>query len=281
MRTLPLLAVAAATTIAAPAVAQDANPSDYFNGPYVAGSISLDAPEDSTNSGIVFDTNGDGVFDDTVRNTAGADAFSPGFCNGAARGPTAAEGCTSDSDDIGYSARIGYDTRMNGGPIVAGILVEGARSEATEFSNGFSTTPASYTVARQLDWSVGARGRVGYSPGDGRGLFYVTGGVGFAKIDHDFITTNGANAFTEQNDGDWQFGAQLGGGAELMLTRNIGIGVEYLYSEYNDDDYNVLVTQGTAPATNPFLLVSGQSNIAPTDRDLKLHSLRATASFHF
>lgn len=280
MRKLSLFAIAVATTVATPAFAQDAD-SEYFNGFYVGGAVSLDVPADKTTDGIAFDTDGDGVFNDNVTTTTNANAFSPGFCNGAARGPTAGEGCDDDDADIGYAARIGYDQRINGGPIVVGLLVEGARSEATEFSNGFSTTPASYTVARQMDWSANVRGRLGYSPGDGRGLFYVTGGVGFAKIDHDFITTNGANAFTEQNDGDWQFGSQLGGGAELMLTRNIGIGIEYLYSKYNDDDYSVLVTQGTAPATNPFLLDSGQTNIAPTDRNLQMHSLRATASFHF
>jgi len=250
MRKTSLIAVAVAMTASAPAFAQDGQ-SEYFDGFYIGGTISADQPEDSNTDGIVFDTNGDGVFNDTVRSTTGADAFSPGFCNGAAVGATAGQGCVDDEADFGYSARIGYDQRLNGGPIVVGLLVEGARSEATEFSNGFSTTPASYTVVRQMDWSVNARGRVGYSPGDGRGLFYVTGGVGYAKIDHGFVTTNGANAFTQQNDDDWQFGAQVGGGAELMLTRNIGIGLEYLYSDYNDDDYSVLVTQGTAPATLP------------------------------
>lgn len=279
MRTISLFAIAVAMT-SAPAFAQDAQP-EHFDGFYIGGTASLDVPEDSASDGIVFDTDGDGNFDDQVLTTGGANAFSPGFCNGAANGPTAAEGCINDDEDIGYSARIGYDKRLGGGPIVAGVLIEGARSEATEFSNGFSTTPASYTVVRQLDWSAGARARLGYSPGDGRGLFYATGGVAYGKIDHDLVTTNGANAFTEQNDDDWQFGMQFGGGAELMLTDNIGIGLEYLWSRYNDDDYSVLVTQGTAPATNPFLLDSGQTNIAPTDRNLELHSLRTTLNFRF
>lgn len=280
MRSTPLVALAAATMLTTPAFAQDASP-EHFDGFYVGGTFGLDAPEDSTTDGIIFDTNGDGVYGDTVATTTGADAFSPGFCNGAARGATAAEGCIDDDADYGYSIRAGYDKRINGGPIVVGLLLEGARSEATEFSNGFSTTPASYTTARQMDWSVAARGRVGVSPGDGRGLLYVTGGVGYAKIDHAFTTTNGANAFTQQNEDDWQFGGQVGGGAELMLSRNVGIGFEYLYQEFNDDDYSVLVTQGTAPATNPFLLANGQTSIAPSDQNMKLHSFRTTLSFHF
>ncbi len=279
MRMISAIAISVAMTSAAPALAQDRAP-DTFNGPYISGTIGLDAPE-SGGDGIVFDTNGDGVYGDTVATTTGADAFSPGFCSGAAAGATAGEGCTDDDADLGYSVRLGYDQRLNGGPFVVGLLVEGARSDATEFSNGFSTTPASYTTSREIDWSVGARGRLGYSPGDGRGLFYVTGGVGYAKIDHDFITTNGANAFTEQNDGDWQLGSQLGGGAELLLTDNISIGVEYLWSRYDDDDYSVLVTQGTAGATNPFLLVSGQTNLRPSETNFDTHSLRASLGFRF
>ena len=279
MRTFPLIAIAAALT-ATPAFAQDAG-SEHFDGPYISGTVSLDQPGDSTDDGIVFDTDGDGVYGDSVLTTTNADAFSPGFCNGAANGTSPADSCSDDDADIGYAVRIGYDKRLGGGPIVAGLLVEGARSEATEFSTGFSTTPASYTTVRELDWSVGARARLGYSPGDGRGLFYATGGVAYGKIDHAFVTTNGANAFTDQNDDDWVFGTQLGGGAELMLTDNISLGLEYLWSRYDDDEYSVLVTQGTAPATNPFLLDSGQTSIQPSDTDFDLHSLRATVGFRF
>ena len=41
---------------------------------------------------VVFDTDRDGVFDDTVRTGAGANAFSPGFCEGAAMGPSPGSG---------------------------------------------------------------------------------------------------------------------------------------------------------------------------------------------
>tara|TARA_B100001179_G_scaffold207875_1_gene172718 strand:+ start:588 stop:1430 length:843 start_codon:yes stop_codon:yes gene_type:complete len=280
MRKYPLLVGATIAISATPAFAQDATP-EYFDGFYIGGSIGLDALSDSADDGIVFDTDGNGEFNDSVLTTTNANAFSPGFCNGAAIGNSPASGCANDDDDFGYSVRLGYDKRLGGGPVVAGLLVEGARSEATEFSTGFSTTPASYTTIRELDWSVGARARLGYSPGDGRGLFYATGGVAYGKIDHAFATTNGANEFTGQNDDDWRFGTQVGGGAELMLTNNISMGLEYLWSRYDDDKYSVLVTQGTAPATNPFLLDSGETSIRPSDTDFDIHSLRATVGFRF
>ena len=66
-----------------------------------------------------------------------------------------------------------------------------------------------------------------------------------------------------------------------MLTNNISMGLEYLWSRYDDDKYSVLVTQGTAPATNPFLLDSGETSIRPSDTDFDIHSLRATVGFRF
>lgn len=271
----------ATTALAAPAMAQETRPEDNFNGPYISGAFSLDQVDSKNNDRTVFDTDGDGSFDDNVLTVGDTDAFAPGFCNGAARSGLAADGCSDDNSDIGYAGRIGYDKRLNGGPFVIGALIEGAGSEAQDFTTGFSTTPASYTIGRSLDYSAAARLRAGYSPGDGRGLFYVTGGVGYGKIDHDFVTTNTANTFTENNDGDWQFGWQAGGGAELMVTRNISIGAEYLYSRYNDDDYSVGVTQGSAPDTNPFILDSAQTDIRPNDDKFGFHSFRATVGFHF
>ena len=273
-----LLAAGAVVALgSAPAFAQDADP-DYFNGVYVSGAVGLDAPA-SGGDGLVFDTDRDGAFDNNVRTVTGANAF-PGFCDGIALGATIAEGCADDDEDIGYAVRIGVDRRLGGGPIVGGLLVEGSKSDATEFTNGFSSTPASYTVARQLDYAISGRGRLGISPGDGRGLFYVTGGISYGNIDRDFITTNGVNSFTIQGDDD-VWGAQLGGGAELMVTRNISLGLEYLYSTYDDDDSSVAVGPGTAGATNPFLLVSGGTDLRSSSTDFDIHSFRATLGFHF
>ena len=252
----------------------------YFNGPYISGSIGLESVEDSRNDAIVFDTNGDGTFNDTVSTVSGADAFSPGFCAGTPASATAS-GCRGNRQNEGYAVRLGYDRHLGDGPLVVGLLVEGARPGVEEFTTGFSTTPASYTFGREIDWAVTGRARVGISPGDGRGLFYATGGAGYARIDHSFTTSNGANSFTADNERDWQFGWQAGGGAEVMLTRNLGLGMEYLYSSYKDDDYVVAVGPGTAPDTNPFLLESGGTDMRLSNDRFNFHALRATLNLRF
>lgn len=284
MRKLTVLAAAlAGGSLTVPAMAQDTTPSDYFNGFYIGGTASLDQIDGANSDGLVFDTDGDGVFDDAVTTTTNANAFSPGFCSGNAIGPRAAQGCADDDNDVGYAVRIGADMRLGeDSPFVVGFLIEGARSESLDFTTGFSTTPASYTIIRQLENAVSARGRLGYSPGDGRGLFYVTGGASYGEIEHAFTTSNTANAFAGSDDSNWEFGWQAGGGAELMVTRNVSVGLEYLFSSYDDDDYSVLVTRGTAPATNPFLIGgAGQTTLRNSRSDFDIHSLRATLGFHF
>jgi len=94
-------------------------------------------------------------------------------------------------------------------------------------------------------------------------------------------TTNTANSFTERDDGKMIWGWQAGGGTEIMLSNNLSLGLEYLYSRYQDDKYEVEVGQGTAPATNPFLLNGGGTNLRVADRVFDTHALRATVGLRF
>lgn len=276
----PLLSASAfalAALAAQPVLAQDAPPT--FDGLYVSGAVSLDNIDNGA-KGLQFDVNRNAVFGDVVNTTTGANAFAPGFCSGSAKGNNVGAGCTGDGDDIGYAVRVGFDRRM--GPIVAGLLIEGSKSKASDAETAFSSTPASYTFSRGVDYAIGLRGRIGLSPGDGRGLFYVTGGPAYADIDRAFTTTNTANSFNLNQGGDKMvWGAQLGGGAEVLIGRNLTVGLEYLYSRYEDRDAYVEVGPGTAPATNPFLLSGGGTNLRPADRFIDLHSFRVTAGFQF
>src|SRR3546814_16788812 len=97
MKFATLLAAVAAGSIAAPAMAQDRDPAEDFNGPYIAigGGASLQ-PNDSGET-LLFDADGDGNYGDTARAANGADVLSPGFCGCCATGP-AHRGCHTDRD---------------------------------------------------------------------------------------------------------------------------------------------------------------------------------------
>lgn len=277
MKNLSLLAALAATAMAMPVMAQEGrDTSQDFNGPYIsiAGGGTLQGSDRGET--LVFDTNRDGTYGDQVTASGGANAFSPGFCNGAATG-TANLGCKNDKDGPEYYARLGYDKRM--GNFVIGAVLEGGRSHARDSVSGFSTTPASYTMSREADYQAGARLRAGYTPGGGA-LFYVTGGGAYARLDNKFTTSNTANSFSDNGKTNgWGYAA--GGGAELMVTNNISVGLEYLYTDLKDKDYVVNVGPGTAPPTNPFLLNGGGTDIQRSNPHFRTHSVRGSLSLRF
>lgn len=282
-RAITVIALGVATS-ATPTLAQDAstagNPRDsHFDGVYIQGFGGYSAQSNDGGDALKFDTDGDGRYNDQVTTVGGADAFGLGFCNGVARGATrGAGGCRSDKDGAEYGARIGYDRRM--GNFVVGGLIEGSKTEAKDGVAGYSITPASYSIQREMDWAASARLRAGYTPGGGA-LFYVTGGGSYAKLDHTFSTTNSQNAFEERRDGKKVWGWQAGGGTEIMVTDKVSLGLEYLYNRYNDNKYNVVVTQGIAAASNPFIQDSAATRIKGTDKRFDYHSLRATIGYQF
>lgn len=275
---LLLLSAASLLAATAPAYAQDTQDAE-FNGPYIGASVGYSFQNNDANETIQFDRDLNGSFGDTVVTSApGApNAFSPGFCNGAATS-TANNSCANDKDGINYAARLGWDFQF--GNVVVGVVAEGGKTEIRDSVSAFSTTPARYTMTREIDWNAGLRARLGFVAGE-RTLFYGTGGGAYAKVDHSFSTSNAANSFTGRGKSDvWGWAA--GGGVEQKVGKNFSFGVEYLYTRYNDDDYTVRAGPGTAPATNPFLLGNAQgTDFQRSDTRFDHHGIKATAAIRF
>lgn len=278
MRNVFLASAMAIAAAATPAFAQsedtDAEPS--FNQFYVGGSFG-GAHTAQKQGSILFDRNLDGTFGDTVTTTTGANAFSPGFCSGVATSP-ANENCSFQRDGIEYYGRFGGDTQR--GNLVIGFVVEGGRPDFNESVSAFSTTPARYTLTRDIRYNINARGRIGYTPNN-KTLFYAAGGPTYAKVRTRQSTSNTANSFaTNGTQEEWGFNA--GGGVEQKIGNNFSIGLEYLYTDVRADRGRVRVGPGTAPATNPFLL----GNAAGTDfrfsnQNMRWHSARIVGLFRF
>lgn len=272
---LPTAAALAATLAAAPAMAQ---PAEDWTGFYVGGHVGYGFQPSDDNETILFDTDLDGTFGDTVNTTAPADAFSPGFCGGSANGPTPADGCDDDRDGVEYGIHAGYDVQLSDS-FVVGVVGDYTRSRMRDSVSAFSTTPARYTMTRRLRDAFTLRARAGFSAG--RTLFYGTGGLAYGNIRNSFSTSNGANSFTDNgNENGW--GYAVGGGVEQRLGRNFSIGAQYLYRSIKADDYVVRAGPGTAPPTNPFLLVNANgTDFARSGGRFNSHGLSLTASFRF
>ncbi|ODP36911.1 outer membrane protein [Sphingomonas turrisvirgatae] len=279
MRMRNLLGAAGVLTLslaAMPAMAQETVDEPAFDGFYIGGSFGASLQNNDVGERVLFDRGSNGSFGETITTAAGADAFSPGFCNGSATS-SANVACTNDRDGIEYYARIGADRQY--GKWVVGAVAEFGKTEARDSVTAFSTTPAFYTMTRELDWNAALRARAGYVAGTST-LFYATGGAAYAKIDRSFATNNGANSFVDRNDDDMVWGWQVGGGVDQKISNNFSVGFEYLYSRYNDKDDGIRVGTGSAGATNPFVLAGG-ADLIRSDRKFDFHAARVTAAFRF
>lgn len=270
------LALAIALGVSPHAFAQDTSWQGFHAG------ISLGAGEPVSSDGgrILFDTNLDGQFGDTVRTAAGADAFSPGFCGGAAVARTPADGCRGDDGGAEASVRVGYDWQR--GALVFGVVGEYTTHEARDSVAAFSTTPAFYTMTRELEHSLALRGRVGLAFGEsGAWLGYGTLGAVQGRVANTFATSNAANRFRPSGRDDVS-GLQAGVGLERRVNDRLSVGVEYLYTRLDDGDARVRVEQGTAPATNPFVLTNpAGTDFRRSDDDFNVGSIRVFASLRF
>ena len=274
IKTFAAVSAAAVALVAVPAAAQD------WSGAWIGGYAGYLLPSQDEDERILFDTNLDGTYGDTVRTTAAADAFSPGFCDGNPNANNAAAGCSDDENGTGeVGIRGGYD--FQAGDWVFGVVGEVGITGVEDAVTAFSTTPASYTFEREITSTAALRARVGYAMGSY--LPYVTAGYARANVEQTYSTSNAANSFTPTRDTTDADGFQVGAGVEKWLTSNVTVGVEYLYSDLDANDPLVVRTgPGTAPATNPFLLVNpaGTNQIRSSD-SIELHSFRVTASVRF
>ena len=277
MKTM-LCAAAAIGALTAASAAQAQTAGDW-TGPYIGGVAGYGwQAENDGDESIVFDTNLDGTYGDTVRTGTGADAFAAGFCDGQTFNPTRAGGCGGDEGGPEFGARMGYDWQF--GNIVAGVLGEAVRTDVKDSVTAFSGTPAAYTMRRDLNGLLAARARVGYAVGNT--LPYVTGGYAWGDVDRSFSTTNTANTFTEVSDDDDNRtdGWQLGGGVEQKITENVSLGLEYLYTRLDDDGYTIRASGG--PAGGPFTSVNGAgTDFNRTSDEFNIHSVRMAATYRF
>ena len=278
MKQLILATAAAAFTMAAGAAS--AAEEGSWTGLYIGVSAGFADRNESGGETILFDTNLDGAFGDTVRNAAGADAFSPGFCGGSFNTNAAPGGCRKDDDtDVEIGVRLGYDYQFMGNWVVGGV-VEYQQLELQDAVTAFSITPASYNFTRKLTSTFAVRARAGYAFDNL--LVYATGGYAVGNMKHTFRTTNTANAFPLSGGGDAK-GDQLGFGAEYKIMPNVSIGAEFIRTSLDDDDFQTRATNsGTTPATNPFLLVNtGGTGFLRSDDDFEYNTVRATLSYRF
>jgi outer membrane immunogenic protein len=273
MKTSSLVTAATAFLLLA---GTDAAHAQGWTGPYVGGQIGYGVQSNRDGKVVRFDKTLDGDFSDTVTTAAGANAFSPGFCSGAAMTPTPLGGCSSDRDGADFGVRGGYDWQF--GHFVVGALGDVSYVDLTDSVSAFSTTSAFYAFTRELNWVSGIRGRAGF--GSNRYLIYGSGGAARGSVEHSFNTSNRVNTFVASGEqGVW--GYQLGAGLELKLASKLSVGVEYLFTSLDDKDEYTIRVQGPAPATNAFILTNPAGTDLRRSDQFEFQKVRFAASYRF
>ncbi len=281
-------AVAVSAALATPAFAQAGDKA--FDGPYVGVSVGGAFQGSDSGSTILFDANADGKFGDTVLTTTGANAFSPGFCGGAAKTSAPSGGCRSDKDGVDYAARVGFDKQF-GKMVIGGVSEFGKISKLSDSVSAFSLTPASFTLTRKIKFDGRIDVRGGYVIVN-KTLIYGVGGFSFARVRNEF-TSIGAN-FSGTTDNGFRTakGYNVGGGVQHKITSHVSVGLEYLFTALRDPKYrlSVLGLDPTPPAGGggaPPPGGVGSRAAAQTlvfrrgDDHFRYQSVRATVTFGF
>lgn len=254
--------------------AAPASQAQEWSGLYVGAQAGTGFQRNKDKESIRFDTDLNGASGNQVNNAAGTNAFSPGFCNGAATTPNT--GCRKHDGGFEFGGRAGYDWQF--GSIVVGAVGEATRTQVQDSVTAFSTTPAAYTMTRELDGLLAARARLGFAMR--RNLPYVTGGYAKGKIDRQFSTTNTANTFAARGGGKGADGWQLGAGIDRRLTQQVSLGLEYLYTNLKDDGYRVRASGG--PAGGPFTAANPSgTDFSRSQEHFKVQAVRMTAAYRF
>lgn len=167
----------------------------------------------------------------------------------------------------------GYDHQF--GKFVLGGLIDINFADIGQRQSAFSATPAYYHEDREIDLLSSARIKLGYAVND-RFLVYFTGGLAYADVEYDYVTDTPAAVASGGGDSS-QFGYVVGLGMEARVTRHLSLGLEYLYTNLGDSDFE---TNLSGPAA--FSPVPGSStNSRGSDRDFDFHMIQAKLTYRF
>jgi outer membrane immunogenic protein len=129
----------------------------------------------------------------------------------------------------------------------------------------------SWAIKTEMDLFGTVRGRLGYTTGPL--LLYATGGLAWANVESSikpiyeggFVAANGTSEETH-------FGYTVGGGFEVLLSRNWSLKTEYLFADLGEQNY--AYTGKVGDTTLPY----DTDHFHP---DLHLHTVRFGINYRF
>ena len=131
---------------------------------------------------------------------------------------------TSRTFDIGGplgGGTVGFNWQLNPNWVLG---FEGD-IDASGISGSTLCGASTYICGSSNSWMATARGRLGYAPGAGNMLWFVTGGGAFGDVNHSVNGPIGSHSSSDKT------GWTVGGGGEYMFAPSWSVKVEYRYAE--------------------------------------------------
>lgn len=173
-----------------------------------------------------------------------------------------------DSDGFVGGVHIGYDYELGsafgGGALVIGAVADLSYVDIERFG-GLSDGIDIIAARQELEYLATARLRVG--AGFERVLVYATGGLAVGDVETSIVNTLTNDG---QSKSDTRVGYAVGAGVDFLVTQNLSLGVEYLYTDLGSED---LSQSFNDPDYGTLGIVSNE--------DFDFHTVWAKASFRF
>lgn len=169
------------------------------------------------------------------------------YTPGATPGTT---GAISSDHDLGFSgaAFVGYDF----GPVRVELEASYLSAEVDEVNSSFAVGGGLLAGGQGASGDVSARSVMANGAWDIAGpaglTFFVGGGVGLAQVKVSDLTTSGGAVLLDDEDDDWLFAWQVGGGVRKALTSTLDAHVRYRY--FNVDDADMIGLSGRVVAAD-------------------------------
>jgi len=203
----------------------------------------------------------EGVFDLSPDSAALDTAFAPGFSG-------------EFKDGAVGGLHFGYDEQR--GNFVYGIVGDLIFSDVGDQQQGRSVTPATYTIARDLDTYGTLRSRAGYlvTPTT---LVYGTAGLAFGEVDFSYSQPGSGATTTTSGGQDDKIGYAAGLGVERKLSDRLSLSAEYLYVNLGGNDYKANLRGGPFSVADP----ARGTNARGSDEDFDFHTVQMKLSYRF
>jgi outer membrane immunogenic protein len=137
------------------------------------------------------------------------------------------------ADDSGFTGGI-----YSGYNLQCGRFVIGYESDFNFLDTDADWSDCCYETSSEINWFSTYRVRLGFVH-ETNWLFYVTGGLAVADVDHNFAFPPGD--FSDSAN-DTQFGWTAGGGVEIMRHANWSVRAEGLYVDLGDESEHYELT---------------------------------------